>query len=367
MKADYYETLGIERSASPDELKKAYRKLAHQFHPDKNPDNAEAEARFKEASEAYAVLSEPEKRAAYDHMGHAAFQAGGGGDPFAGFDPFSSFGDLFNEFFGGDLFGQRRGQRGRGRRGADLRYDLEVDFQVAATGSEEALRIPKHKRCEDCSGSGGDRETCSACGGQGQVFLQQGFFRISRTCDRCRGVGQQLCRACSTCSGDGRLETMQKLNVRIPPGVDTGVRLRLTGEGEAGYDGGPAGDLYVVIHLREHPLFERDDSDIICEVPVSIAQATLGCDVEIPTLEGTDTLKVRSGTQSGAIIRLRGQGLPRLDGGPHGDQLVQIFVEVPTKLSDEQRELMERFAAISGDDVSPRRKGFMDKLRRLLD
>jgi len=364
-KRDYYEVLGVERKASTQEIKKAYRKLAREFHPDRNPDNPEAESRFKEASEAYAILSDDSKRSAYDRMGHAAF-GGGGGDPFAGFDPFESFGDLFQEFFGGDVFGRRRGGRG-GRRGADLRYDLEIDFLSAARGTEEAIRVPRHRPCETCSGQGGERETCPRCEGHGQIQLQQGFFRIARTCDRCAGSGQSLKRACGDCRGQGRVESVHKLSVRIPPGVDTGTRLRLRGEGEAGLQGGEAGDLYVVIVVREHPLFVREGADIACEVPISIAQATLGAEIEVPGLEGRRKVTVAPGTQSGEVVRLRGEGLPRLNGGGSGDQLVQFFVEVPTKLSSEQRELMEKFAAASGDDVSPRRKTFLDKLKELLD
>ena len=365
MKRDYYEILGVERGVSPEELKKAYRKLAHQYHPDKNPGNAEAEARFMDASEAYAVLSDPEKRAQYDRFGHAAF-GNGGGDPFAGFDPFSSVGDLFSEIFGGDIFrGGRRG--GRGRRGADLRYDLEVEFSVAALGGEEQLRIPKHRTCATCSGQGGERESCPRCGGRGQIALQQGFFRIARTCDRCGGAGQSLKRACSDCRGKGRIEAVQNLSVRIPAGVETGIRLRLSGEGEAGYDGGPPGDLFVVVQVKEHPLFERDGTDLHCEVPLSIAQAALGAEIEVPNLEGKEKVEVKPGSQSGDVIRLRGRGLPRLGGGPRGDVIARLFVEVPTRLSEEQRALLEEFARISGDDVSPRRRGFVDKLRDLFE
>ncbi|HTO68909.1 MAG TPA: molecular chaperone DnaJ [Myxococcota bacterium] len=366
MKRDYYEILGVERSATPDALKKAYRKLAHQFHPDKNPGNPEAEAKFKEASEAYAVLSDDEKRAQYDRLGHAAFGGSGGADPFAGFDPFSSVGDLFSEIFGSDIF-RAGGRRGRGRRGADLRYDLEVEFSVAALGGEEQLRIPKHRACGACAGQGGERESCPRCGGRGQIALQQGFFRIARTCDRCGGAGQSLKRACNECRGKGRVETVQSLSVRIPAGVETGIRLRLAAEGEAGWDGGPPGDLFVMITVKEHPLFERDGTDLHCEVPLSIAQAALGAEIEVPNLDGKEKVEVKAGAQSGDTIRLRGRGLPRLGGGTRGDILVRLFVEVPTRLNDEQRALLEEFARISGDEVSPRRRGFVDKLRDLFE
>jgi molecular chaperone DnaJ len=365
MKRDYYEILGVDRGAAPEEIKKAYRKLAHQYHPDKNPGDSTAEARFKEASEAYAVLADAEKRTTYDRFGHEGFVGSTGADPFAGFDPFSTFSDLFNEFFGGDRF--RRGGRRGGRRGADLRYDLEVDFQVAARGGEKSIRIPKHRACESCGGRGGERATCQRCGGHGQIQLQQGFFRIARTCDTCQGLGESIKRACSECRGSGRVEMVQSLNVRIPPGVDTGVRLRLTGEGEAGYDGGPAGDLYVVLHVQDHPLFHREGPHVYFKLPISIAQAALGCDEEVPTLDGGETLKIPPGTQSGEVIRMRGKGLPQLGGGARGDQLVEIFVEVPTRISDEQRRLFERLAEISGDDVTPKRRGFLDKLRELLE
>ncbi|HTO55746.1 MAG TPA: molecular chaperone DnaJ [Myxococcota bacterium] len=364
MKRDYYEILGVSREASADELKKAYRKLAHQFHPDKNPNNPEAEARFKEASEAYAILSDDEKRAQYDRLGHNAF---GGGDPFAGADPFASFGDLFSELFGSDIFGGGARGRGRGRRGADLRYDLEVEFSVAALGGEQTLRIPKHKQCAKCAGLGGERETCPRCQGRGQITLQQGFFRIARTCDRCGGMGQSLKKACGECRGKGRVETIQNLSVRIPAGVDTGIRLRLTGEGEAGHDGGAAGDLFVVVTVKDHPLFERDGTDLHCEVPLSFAQAALGAEVEVPNLEGKEKIVVKAGAQSGDTIRLRGRGLPRLGGGARGDIIARLFVEVPTKLNDEQRKLLEEFARISGDEVSPRRRGFLDKVRDLFE
>jgi molecular chaperone DnaJ len=364
LKRDYYEILGVERGAGPDELKKAYRKLAHRHHPDKNPGNAEAEEKFKEASEAYAVLSDPEKRASYDRFGHAGV-SGAGGDPFEGFDPFSSFADLFSEFFGGEAFG-RRG-RGRGRRGADLRYDLEVDFAIAASGGEERIRVPRHRRCETCKGQGGERVRCARCGGVGQIQLQQGFFRIARACDACGGSGQSLKRACSECRGEGRIEQVQALTVRIPPGVDSGVRLRLSGEGEAGWEGGPAGDLYVVVHVRDHPIFAREGANLVLELPVSIAQAALGARVEVPTLEGKETIELSAGTQSGEVIRLRGRGLPQLGGGARGDQFIRVFVEVPTRLNAKQRELLEEFAKVSGSEVAPRQRGFLEKLRDLFE
>jgi len=366
VKRDYYEILGVDRAAGTDVLKRAYRKLAHKYHPDKNPDDPDAEALFKEASEAYAVLTDAEKRANYDRFGHAGVSGGAGGDPFAGFDPFQSFGDLFSEFFGGDLFG-RRGGRSAGFRGADLRYELEIDFNTAVFGGEKKIRIPRHDPCEDCGGAGGDLQTCPRCGGVGQVEMQQGFFRIARPCDRCRGSGQSLTRACEACTGAGRIETVVERQVKIPEGSYSGLTLRYRGEGEAGLRGGGTGDLNVVFLVRRHKIFERDDLDLHCELPISIAQAALGADVEVPTLEGRRQIRVESGTQSGDVIRLRGEGVPRLGGGPRGDQLVRVFVEVPTNLTSEQRELLERFAEISGDDVTPRRRGFLDAVRDLFD
>ncbi|MEE8558708.1 MAG: molecular chaperone DnaJ [Myxococcota bacterium] len=367
MKRDYYEVLGVDRGAGGDEIKSAYRKLAHRYHPDKNPDAPQSAERFKEASEAYAVLSDAEKRTTYDRFGHEGIMGGAGADPFAGFDPFSNFSELFNEFFGGDIFGRGRQSRGAGRRGADLRYELEVDFALAALGGEETLTIPKHKSCEACGGAGGERDLCRRCGGHGQVNLQQGFFRISRTCDACGGRGQSLRVRCDDCRGNGRVETVQRLTVHIPPGVDTGIRLRLSGEGEAGYGGGPPGDLYVVIHVKAHPLFERQGSDLICEVPISISQAALGAKVEVPTLSGTESVDVAAGTQSGETLTLRGWGLPRLGGGPRGDQHVRFFVEVPTRLNERQRELLEEFGRELGDELTPRRRGFLEKLRELFE
>jgi molecular chaperone DnaJ len=365
LKRDYYDILEVERGAPADELKKAYRRLAHRYHPDKNPGNPEAEAKFKEASEAYAVLSDAEKRSVYDRFGHAGVSGGAGGDPFAGFDPFSAFGDLFSEFFGGETFGRRRGSRSR--RGADLRYELEVDFDVVAHGGERTLRLPRHEACEECEGTGGEREECPRCRGQGQIQLQQGFFRIARTCDRCGGLGQSLRRACASCRGQGRIEVVRERTVRIPAGVDSGTRLRLQGEGEAGIAGGPAGDLYVVIHAADHPLFQREGANLLLELPISMAQAALGCQVEVPRIDGKRPLEVRAGIQTGEVIRLRGEGLPRLGGGPRGDLLIQIVVETPTRLDERQRELLEEFARIAGDEVSPRRRGFLDKLRELFD
>jgi molecular chaperone DnaJ len=370
-KRDYYEVLGVAREASAEELKKAYRKLALQFHPDRNPDDAAAEERFKEASEAYAVLSDPDKRRSYDRFGFAGV-GGEGGVPGFDFGDLGGFGDVFNDLFG-DLFGAPRGgrgrRRGRGQRGADLRYNLEITLADVLAGRETQLQIPKMRPCGACSGTGappGTRpERCSQCGGSGQMILQQGFFRISRPCDACGGEGERLAARCNECRGAGRVEGQQTIKVRVPPGVEHGVRLRVAGEGEAGIAGGPPGDLYVVISVAQHPLFERDGRDVHCEVPIPFATAVLGGEIEVPTLEGKVGLRVPEGTQSGKSFRLRGKGLPTLHGGARGDQLVRIFVEVPSKLTPRARQLLEEFAQECGADVSPVSKSFMDKLRDL--
>jgi len=367
-KRDYYEVLGVPRGAGGDELKKAYRKLALEHHPDRNPDDPAAEEKFKEASEAYAILSDPEKRARYDRFGHQG--VGTGADGFPGMD-FQGFADIFGDIFG-DLFGgQRGGRRTRGQRGADLRYNLEIDLADVLEAREHSIQVPRMVRCETCSGSGAragtQPERCPRCRGTGQAIFQQGLFRISRPCDQCSGSGWIVSDPCPPCRGTGRIEGTKNLTVRIPAGVDDGMRLRLAGEGEAGIGGGPAGDLYVVIHVRPHPLFSRDGADLVCEVPISLVQAALGSEIEVPTLEGKVALRVPEGTQPGKVMRMRGKGLPNLRSGERGDQYVRIFVEVPTKLSAEQRELLERFAELSGEEVSPVTKGFLEKLRDLFD
>ncbi len=368
MKRDYYEILGVGRDASEDELKSAYRKLALENHPDRNPDDAGAEERFKEASEAYAVLSDAEKRAKYDRFGHEA--VGGPGGP--GFQDFQGFGDIFNDLFG-DLFGSRMGGRGRGRgqRGADLRYNLEIELTDVLEGKEVQVDLPKMMRCDPCEGSGArpgtTPEVCSRCQGSGQAIFQQGLFRISRPCDACRGEGQVIRDPCSQCRGSGRIEGQKTIKVRVPPGIEDGMRLRVAGEGEAGISGGPPGDLFVVILVAEHPFFVREGTDLLCEVPIQFVQAALGHEVEVPTLEGKVSLRIPEGTQSGKTLRLRGKGVPPVGSSTRGDQLVRIFVEVPTRLTDRQRELLEQFAEESDTAVSPVTKGFLDKLRDLFD
>jgi len=368
-KRDYYEILNVPRDADAEALKKAYRRLALQYHPDRNPDDPEAEERFKEASEAYAVLSDVEKRRAYDRFGFEGVGAAGGAG-FPDFGDLGSFSDVFNDLFG-DLFGQRPGgrRRGRAQRGADLRYNLEIDLRDVATGTEAQVQIPKMRPCAACSGSGAragtQPETCSRCRGSGQVVLQQGFFRISRPCDACGGAGEVVRERCPECRGAGRIEGMQAIKVKVPAGVDEGMRLRLAGEGEAGVAGGSPGDLYVVIAVRPHPLFERHGVDLRCQVPVTFVQAALGAEIEVPTLDGKVSVRIPEGTQTGRSIRLKGKGLPSLRSQSRGDQLVDIFVETPTKLTRRQRELLERFAAEGGGEVSPVTKSFLEKLRDL--
>ncbi len=370
-KRDYYEVLGVSRSASEDELKKAYRKLAMQCHPDRNPGDKAAEDQFKELAEAYAVLSDAEKRAQYDRFGHAAFEQGGGAGGGFGFDFAASgfedvFGDIFGDFFG---TGRRAGGRGRARRGEDLRYDLEIKFEEAVLGTERQIKVPRLSACDACAGKGtsdgSDRVTCTGCRGSGQVRFQQGFFTIAKTCGQCGGQGTTIKDPCRTCNGRGTVQKTSNLSVQIPGGVDNGSRLKLRGEGEAGAGGGPAGDLYVMISVQDHPLFERQDNDIVCDVPIAIPQAALGTEIEVPTLEGKIKLKVPAGTQSGAVFRLRGKGAPDLRGRGRGDQLVRVTVEIPRKLTPRQRELLEEFARCSGDEVSPETKGFFDKVKEM--
>jgi molecular chaperone DnaJ len=368
-KRDYYEVLGVDRSADAEALKKAYRALALRYHPDRNPEDPVAEEKFKEASEAYAVLSDPEKRRTYDRFGFQGLGAGQGGFDFGG--DFGAFGDVLNDLFG-DLFGARGGtrpRRGRGRRGADLRYTLEVELKELLAVKEATIQIPKMRPCGICGGSGakpGTRpETCAKCRGAGQLMFQQGFFRISRPCDACGGAGETVKERCTSCRGAGRTEGEQTLHVKIPAGVEHGTRLRLAGEGEAGIEGGPPGDLYVDVAVRPHPLFARDGTDLHIQVPVSFVQAALGAEIEVPTLDGKVPLRIPEGTQSGKTFRLAGKGLPALGGRSRGEQVVQIFVEVPTKLTDRQRELLEQFASESGTEVSPFTKSFVEKLRDL--
>jgi molecular chaperone DnaJ len=366
-KRDYYDILGVSRNASEEELKKAYRKLAMKHHPDRNPEDKAAEERFKEASEAYQVLSDPDRRAQYDRFGHAAFEQGAG---FGGFDfSASGFEDVFSDIFG-DFFGGSRGRgRSRTRRGEDLRYDLTVNFEQAIFGTEQVISVPRLGACEACDGkgtkSGTARTSCPACRGSGQLRYQQGFFTIAKTCGQCGGQGTIIKDPCRSCGGSGAVQQTQSLNIKIPAGVDSGSRLKLRGEGEAGHHGGPPGDLYVVIDVRPHPLFTRHGNDIICEVPISFPHAALGAEIDVPTLEGKTKIKISAGTQSGSVQRLKGKGAPDLRGGGRGDQLVRLLVETPRKLTSRQRELLEEFARLGGEEVNPLSKGFFDKVKEM--
>ncbi|HUA33395.1 MAG TPA: molecular chaperone DnaJ [Candidatus Binataceae bacterium] len=371
-KRDYYDVLSVARGASEDEIKKAYRRLAIQFHPDRNPGNKEAEERFKECNEAYQVLSDAERRAQYDRFGHAAFQgAQGGPGGFGGFDFSQGFEEVFSDIFG-DFFGTGRGRsRSRARRGDDLRYDLEIEFEDAARGIEKTIKFQRLTTCDACNGtrakggSGGAKQ-CPNCRGTGQVRTQQGFFSISTTCPQCRGEGQTISDPCPKCQGQGRVRKAESLAVKIPPGVDNGSRLKLRNEGEAGFGGGPPGDLYVVIHVKEHALFVRQDNDVVIEVPISFPQAALGTEMEVPTLDGKVNVKVPAGTQSGKVLRLKSKGIVDLHGYGRGDQLVRVIVETPRSLTARQRELLEEFAKLDGKAVNhPLSKGFVDKLKEM--
>ncbi|MGA9519880.1 MAG: molecular chaperone DnaJ [Myxococcaceae bacterium] len=360
-KKDYYEVLGVPRDVAAQELKSAYRKVALQHHPDRNPGDSTAEDKFKEAAEAYEVLSDPEKRARYDRFGHAQ------GFNFEGGFSSANINDIFGEIFG-DIFGAGRPRRGGRARGADLRYNLEIAFEEAAFGCEVQVKIPRPKRCEPCEGTGSaskQTRTCPTCGGAGEVRFTQGFFAVSRTCNQCSGVGKVVADPCTVCSGRGKLESETTLTVKIPGGVDTGTRVRLSGEGEPGEHGGPPGDLYVVVHVREHPIFVREEFEVLCEVPISFTQAALGANIDVPTLDGKVKMKVPPGTQTGKVFRLKGKGVPRLQSTGRGDQHVRVVIETPAELSREQRELLEKFAEISGEDTLPHSRNFFSKVREL--
>jgi len=350
-KRDYYEILSVEREASDQQIKSAYRKLALRYHPDRNPGDGEAEERFKEAAEAYAVLADREKRALYDRFGHAGVSGAGAGA--AGFDPtvFADFGDIFSglgDIFGfGDIFGGRR-RRGGPQRGADLRYDLEISFEESFDGAETSIQIPREETCETCNGSGaaaGSKpEVCATCRGTGQLRYQQGFLTVARPCSNCRGSGQVISKPCQTCRGAGRVGRERKITVKIPPGIATGQRLRLYGEGEHGTAGGPPGDLYVVIHVQEHPFFHREGDDLYCEIPVTYPLLALGGELRVPTVKDEDELTIPAGTQPGARFKLRGKGVPSVSGRGKGDLYVIARVAVPKKLTREQKHLLEELA-----------------------
>jgi molecular chaperone DnaJ len=362
-KKDYYELLGVRRNANEDDIKKAYRKLALQFHPDRNPGNKQAEEKFKEVSEAYQVLSDSHKRAQYDQFGHAAFGDGGPGFDFtSGFE--DVFGDLFGEFFGGAT------RRGRGRsRGEDLRYNLTLSFEEAAFGTEKKIKVPRHGACDSCHGSGAKAgtapQTCPTCHGRGQVSFQQGFFSVSRTCNHCQGKGTIINDPCPSCGGAGLVRSMHTLSVKVPGGVDNGSRLKLRSEGESAPPGGAPGDLYVVIQVEPHPIFTRENLEVLCDIPISFVQAALGAEIDVPTLEGKVKMKIPAGTQSGKVFRLKGKGVKDVHNYQQGDQHVRVTVETPTHLTGRQKELLKEFAMLGGEDINPLSKGFLEKVREL--
>ena len=372
-KRDYYEVLGVNRDASEEEIKKSYRKLAMKWHPDRNPDNPKAEDHFKEAKEAYEMLSDAKKRAAYDQYGHA------GVDPSAGVGPggagagMGGFGDMFSDIFG-DIFGGGRQGRSTVFRGADLRYNLEITLEQAARGFETRIRIPTMVACETCHGSGAKPGTkpqgCPSCGGAGQVRVSQGPFSIAQTCPRCHGSGKIIPTPCTACAGAGRVKHQKTLSVKIPAGVDEGDRVRLTGEGEPGVNGGPPGDLYVQVHVKAHGVFQRDNDDLHCEMPVSFTTAALGGEIEIPTLDGSARLKVPAETQSGKAFRLRGKGIKGVCSQAHGDLICHVVVETPIHLTEKQKDLLREFEALSQKDSArhnPRTKGWFDKVKAFFE
>ena len=369
-KRDFYEILGVNKDANDDEIKKAYRKLAMKFHPDRNPDNPKAEEHFKEAKEAYEILSDASKRSAYDQYGHAGVdqQAGMGGA--AGFG--GGFADAFGDIFG-DIFGGAGGRGGRSNvyRGADLRYNLEISLEDAARGTETKIRIPTMAECDTCHGSGAKAgskpETCSTCAGHGQVRMQQGFFSIQQACPKCHGSGKVIANPCPTCQGSGRVKQYKTLAVKIPSGVDEGDRIRLSGEGEAGVNGGPAGDLYVVIQIKPHSVFQRDHNDLHCEMPISFTTAALGGEIEIPTLDGHAKIKIPAETQSGKVFRLRGKGIKGVRSNAHGDLMCHMVVETPVSLTERQKELLRELDTLNEQDGArhnPRTTSWMDKMKQ---
>ncbi len=372
-KKDYYELLGVGKDADEATLKKAFRKQAMQYHPDRNPGDAEAEKKFKEIGEAYEVLKDPQKRAAYNQYGHAAFEngmGGGGGQGAGGFD----FSDVFEEFFG-DFMGGGGGRRRRGggpQRGADMRFNMEITLEDAFNGKTETITVPTNVACEPCGGSGAEPgsnpEVCDTCGGAGKVRSSQGFFMVERTCPKCQGNGTIIANPCKSCRGAGRVRKDKTLQVKIPKGVEEGTRIRLAGEGEAGGRGAPPGDLYIFLSIKQHGLFQRDSDMLYCQVPIPMTTAILGGQIEVPTIEGKRArIKVPEGTQSGRQFRLRGKGMPELNGGFVGDMIIETVVETPVNLTRRQKELLEEFAAEGGDNVSPRSEGFFSKVKDLWD
>jgi molecular chaperone DnaJ len=371
-KRDYYEVLGVERGATAQEIKKAYRRVAMKFHPDRNPDDKSAEEKFKEASEAYEILSDDQKRGAYDQYGHDAVSGNAGAGGFGGGGG-AGFGDIFGDVFG-DIFGGGGGGGSRGpARGSDLRYNLDVDLEEAVKGTEVKIRIPTLVACEPCDGSGAKKGsspvTCTTCGGVGQVRMQQGFFSVQQTCPNCRGKGKMISDPCSSCHGQGRVEETKTLSVKVPAGVDTGDRIRLTGEGEAGPDGGPPGDLFVQMNVREHKIFERDGKHLYCEVPISIIDAALGGELEVPTLDGRVKLKIPEETQTGKLFRLRGKGVSPVRGGSTGDLLCRVSVETPANLTKSQKALLKQLQESfeKEGNQSPRKSSWFEGVKNFFD
>lgn len=383
-KRDYYEILGVTKGASGDEIKKSYRQLALKYHPDRNPDDKAAEEKFKELGEAYDVLGDADKKAAYDRYGHAAFSAGAGaGAGRGGFhDPFDIFrevfggagggagagaGSIFEEFFGGGGGGGGRDRSGKAR-GSDLRYDLEITLEEAAQGVEKQVELERAVGCETChntgAAKGGDAKTCTTCRGAGQVIASRGFFQVQQACPDCGGTGQIISKPCTDCRGQGRVEKSTRIKLRIPAGIGEGSRLRSGGNGDAGFRGGPAGDLYVVIHVKKHEVFERDGNDLFCEIPVSFFKMTLGGELMVPTMEGKASLKLPAGTQSGTVFRLRGKGMPILNRGAKGDLMVTVQVEIPTGLNSSQKEKLKEFADSTGEENAPMSESFLHKAKR---
>jgi molecular chaperone DnaJ len=376
MKRDYYELLGVTRDTPAEEVKKAYRKLAVKYHPDKNPGDKAAEEKFKEISEAYEVVSDPQKKQMYDQFGHSAGAGqAGGGNGFEGFGGGGSMNDIFGDIFG-DLFGAGGQRGGRSRRrggapGADIKTQVDITFEEAAKGTEKVLSIPKNVGCKPCSGSGAkpgtQPETCRTCQGRGEVAYQQGFFAISRPCSDCQGTGQKIANPCTECRGSGKIRTKSQIAVKIPAGIDTGQRLKLTNEGEAGERGGLPGDLYVVINILPHDLYTREEADVLCDMPITFVQAALGAELEVPTLDGKVKMKIPEGTQSHKVLRLKGKGMPYLGSPSRGDQLVRVIIETPTKLTKEQKEILKKFEEGAVGASHPMNHSFFERVKNIFE
>jgi len=359
---DYYSILGVSRNASQEEIKKAFRRLARQYHPDLNPGNKEAEEKFKEINEAYSCLSDPVRRANYDRYGTVEAPTGNG----FGFETYTTFTDIFEDIFEG-FFGSFGFRKNKPVKGADLRYDLTITIEEAAFGVEKTIKIPRWQECSKCKGSGikpgSEPIICSSCGGTGYIRYSQGFFSVSKTCSKCGGKGRIIRDPCSDCSGTGKIRVEHELTIKIPPGVDTGSKLKVSGEGEMGEFGGPRGDLYIFINVREHEFFKREGINLYCSVPISFVKAVFGGQIEVPTLDGNEIIEIPPGTPSGKVFKLKGKGLPRVGGTHRGDQIVNVYIDVPKKLTERQREILEEFARVSGEEIKKTSRGFKDKLK----